>query len=204
MNPAIVLGLGNPGVGYRNTRHNLGFWVVERLARKHRADFRSSPGLVRRVRVAEIKQDETVVVLAKSRTYMNRSGSAASTLCAMYGIEPERLVVVHDDADLELGRIRVRPSGSAGGHNGIRSLIGALRTEAFPRIRLGVRGEHRGEIELADYVLDPFEADEFPTADALAQLGTEAVEAVIRDGVPAAMNRFNGARALPPETEKGN
>ncbi len=203
MNPIVVLGLGNPGVRYRNTRHNLGFWVVERLARKHGADFRSSPGLVRRVRVAEIRQDGAEVVLAKSRTYMNRSGSAASTLCSMYEIEPERLVVVYDDADLELGRIRIRPSGSAGGHNGIKSLIGALQTEAFPRIRLGVRGEQRGDIELADYVLDPFEADEFPMADALAELGTEAVAAIVSDGVTAAMNRFNGARANPPQTEQG-
>ncbi len=203
MNPIVVLGLGNPGVRYRNTRHNLGFWVVERLARKHGADFRTSPGLVRRVRVAEIRQDGAVVVLAKSRTYMNRSGRAASTVCAMYDIEPERLVVVYDDADLDLGRIRIRPSGSAGGHNGILSLIDAMHTEAFPRIRLGVRGEQRGETELADYVLDPFEEDEYPTADALADLGAEAVEAVVRDGVTAAMNRFNGARAAPPHSDTG-
>jgi PTH1 family peptidyl-tRNA hydrolase len=123
---------------------------------------------------------------------MNRSGRAAVALCARYAVEPSRILLVYDDADLELGRIRLRLQGGAGGHNGVRSTINALRTEQIPRLRLGVRGAGRGEAELADYVLEPFEAAEEPVAAALVDLGVEAVEAVLEKGVEAAMNAYNG------------
>jgi len=142
--------------------------------------------------------DEAVVV-AKPLTFMNRSGRAAAALCGHFDLAPDRLAVVVDDADLELGRIRVRPGGGTGGHNGIESLIDELATDRFPRIRLGVRGEGREDAELADYVLSPFEPDERPTIDALVDLGADAVESIVRHGLEFAMNTFNGKAAVPPE-----
>jgi len=122
---------------------------------------------------------------------MNRSGRAAIALREHYGVQPEDLLVVYDDADLELGRIRIRPDGGAGGHNGMRSVITALGSEAFPRVRLGVLGHERDSTELADYVLAEFDADEEPAARSLVVLGADAVEAALEDGIPEAMNRFN-------------
>lgn len=136
------------------------------------------------------------VVFAKPRTYMNRSGRAGAALVESYGAAPEDLLVVHDDADIALGRIRIRGGGSAGGHNGLRSLIAALRTTEFPRVRLGVRGPAREDVDLVEYVLEAFENVEQDEADAMVASGAEAVAAVIGEGLVAAMNRFNGTKAL--------
>jgi PTH1 family peptidyl-tRNA hydrolase len=192
----IVLGLGNPGERYRWTRHNLGHKVVELLAERWGDGGTTRGALGKNVATLPVRIGGQSAVLAKSRTYMNRSGRAAVALREHYGIAAEDLVVVYDDADLELGRIRIRPEGGAGGHNGMRSVIAALATEGFPRIRLGVLGDERESTELADYVLAEFEADEEPVAEALVALGADAVEAVLQDGIPEAMNRFNGRTAL--------
>lgn len=140
---------------------------------------------------AEARIAERPVVLARPRTYMNRSGRAALALCRHYDVEPAELLVVYDDADLALGRLRIRPGGSAGGHNGLASLIQVLGTDEIPRVRLGVRGEGRDEVELADYVLEEFEDEERPIADELVRAGAEAVAAILDGGVTAAMNRYN-------------
>jgi PTH1 family peptidyl-tRNA hydrolase len=152
--------------------------------------FRAREELRGRAWTAE--SDGAELVLAKPRNYMNRSGRAGAALCRHYGIVPHEMLVVYDDADLELGRIRLRPFGGAGGHNGIRSLMDSLGGGGFPRVRLGVCGESRGEQDLADYVLDRFAPDEEPIAEALVELGTEAVAASLLDGLEAAMNRYNG------------
>jgi PTH1 family peptidyl-tRNA hydrolase len=123
---------------------------------------------------------------------MNRSGRAALALLRRYDESPAALLVIHDDADLELGRLRIRPTGRAGGHNGLRSLIASLGSEEFPRIKLGVRGEGRGEADLADYVLEEFAPQERTTASALVMLGADAVEAVLGGGLEPAMNLMNG------------
>jgi len=191
---ALVLGLGNPGAAYRATRHNLGFWVVERLARSGGARFRldaSSGGLAETTRLA---LGGRTVLLAKPLTYMNRAGLAAADLCRRYAVAATELTVVHDDADLELGRLRVRRGGRPGGHNGVRSLIEELGTDDFLRVRLGVRGAGRDSGELADYVLAAFEADEVPLAEELALRGCEAVVSLLRDGLTPTMNRYNAAR----------
>lgn len=187
----IVLGLGNPGERYRRTRHNLGHHVVELLAERWGASRGSlSPlGGVARTAVVEIRGRS--VVLAQSTTYMNRSGRAGVALCAHYGVEPPDLLVVYDDADLELGRVRIRPRGGAGGHNGMRSLIAALRSEDMPRIRLGILGQDRRHSDLAEYVLDEFEPEEAVVAGKMVETGADAVEAVTLEGVEGAMNRFN-------------
>jgi PTH1 family peptidyl-tRNA hydrolase len=187
----IVVGLGNPGDRYRWTRHNLGFRVVDCLAERQGRVFRKTEALGRVATTCEPGRDGGTV-LAKPRTFMNRSGRAALALLGRYDAAPEDLVVVYDDADLELGRIRVRSAGSPGGHRGVRSLIDALRTDGFPRVRLGVRGEGRDDMELADYVLEAFDPDEIPVSERLVQTGADAVEALLADGIESAMNRFNG------------
>lgn len=187
--PVIVLGLGNPGTRYRATRHNMGFRVLDGVALRRGASFAAPREL--KAWAAEVEGPSGRLILAKPRTYMNRSGRAAVALCAHYAVDPSELLVVYDDADLELGRMRLRLQGGAGGHNGLRSTIDALRTDRIPRLRLGVRGAGRDTEELSDYVLGPFDADEEPVAAALVDLAVEAVEAAVEGGVAAAMNRYN-------------
>jgi len=188
----IVLGLGNPGVAYRSTRHNLGFWVLDRLARRAGLRFRAESELRRYVWIARRDDGPQRLLLAKPRTFMNRSGRAGAALLRCLEATPDQLTVVYDDADLELGRLRLRGDGGAGGHNGVRSLIDVLGTGAFARVRIGVRGAGRHERELADYVLDEFDAGELPIAEQLADLAAEAVEFLLGHGLEAAMNRYNG------------
>lgn len=186
-----MLGLGNPGASYRATRHNLGFWVVERMARLAGAEFRADGELAL---TAPLALAGCSVLLAKPRTYMNRAGQAAAELSRRYGLPATDLTVVYDDADLELGRVRVRRGGGPGGHNGIRSLIEALASEDSVRVRLGIRGAGRDAGDLAEYVLTEFEEHERPAAERLAALGGEIVESLLRDGLTATMNRYNGTR----------
>lgn len=191
----IVLGLGNPGARYRSTRHNMGFRVADVLARRFGADLARRDEVTDLARIAQVVIAGQTTLLAQPRTFMNRSGRAALALCGHFRSEAGDLLVVHDDADLELGRVRIRTGGSAGGHNGIRSLISVLGTEEFPRVKLGVRGAGRDGEDLAEYVLEEFDADEHATAEALALLGADAVETVIAEGIEAAMRRFNPRRA---------
>lgn len=188
----IVLGLGNPGERYRSTRHNVGFHVVDLLARRAGARFSRRSDALAKAWTAEAEFGGRRVVLAKPRTYMNRSGAAALALAAAHGASPEEILVVFDDADLALGRVRVRAEGRAGGHNGIRSLLAAFRTERFPRVKLGVKGLGRTEADLADYVLEPFDAGERAEVERMIPIGADAVEAVLKEGLEAAMREFNG------------
>ncbi len=187
----IVLGLGNPGLRYRKTRHNLGFWVLDRLAKRYSSRFRKEGDLGRKAWTAEVESGSQRVVFAKPRTYMNRSGGAAAALCRRYRVGTEQLLVVHDEADLPLGRLRIRREGGAGGHNGLRSLIEVLGNGDFARIRLGVAGADRPQGDLADYLLTPFTSDERETAERLADLAADAVQAVLVEGIEAAQNRFH-------------
>lgn len=186
----LVLGLGNPGERYRGHRHNVGARVVECLSE------RSGARLVRRkechARMAETRFGAIDVVLAIPAVFMNLAGRSAGALIESFAAAPSDLLVVHDDADLQFGRVRIRAGGGAGGHNGLRSLMAALRTAEFPRVKLGVRGIGRDERELADYVLDTFSEGEADEAERMVLQGADAVEAVLREGLSAAMNRFNG------------
>lgn len=201
--PIVVLGLGNPGARYEPTRHNLGFRVVDRLTRQLGAARRIHGELARRAWTAEAEVSAGTLVLAKPRTYMNHSGRAAVALCRHFAVTPANLIVVYDDADLELGRLRIRATGRAGGHRGVRSVIEALGSQDFPRLRLGVRGTRRDQEELEAYVLAPFEREEEPVAAGLVELGATAIEAILAVGLEAAMNRFNGARAEVAGAEGG-
>ena len=191
----VVLALGNPGARYAGNRHNIGFRVADLLASRAGARFVREPGLGGVCETARFRTGEEDSILAKPRTYMNRSGRAALALLGACGAGPGELLVVHDEADLDLGRIRILPEGGAGGHNGVRSLIDALGTREFARIRLGVRGVGRESAELADYVLADFDPEERPVVERLVVLGADAVEAVLAEGMESARGRFHGLRA---------
>lgn len=182
----IVLGLGNPGAEYAHTRHNIGFDVIDILASRHRIrlNLHRDHGRYGLGRIADVP-----VVLAKPMTYMNRSGEAARALLQRYPLEPARLLVVVDDVALPPGKIRVRPSGSDGGHNGLESIIQCLGTQAFPRVRVGIGSPPPGQ--MVEYVLSRFSPQEQPIIEEALQRAADAVEVAIAEGVQAAMNRFN-------------
>ena len=186
----LVVGLGNPGERYRRTRHNVGFMVVDALARRAAA-----PRGVERgeswVIPARVAGED--VLLVKPLTFMNRSGAAVDQLLAAEGGTPQDVVVVLDDVALELGTLRVRERGSHGSHNGLRSVIDALGTDEFPRVRVGVAKGEPPEA-LADYVLSEFPQDDVLVVQEVVGLAADAVEILIRDGAAAAMNKFNPMR----------
>ena len=186
----LAVGLGNPGEEYEFTPHNLGFLVVDRLAesnaiRVSRKENMSRVGLgfIRGKRVA----------LAKPQTYMNVSGPAVKGLLDRYGLTPAQLIVVYDELDLPWGILRIRPKGSAAGHNGIKSLIGSLGTNEFARVRLGIDrpGRDRKAGEGARFVLDPFGRAQKQEVEEMVARGADAVESIIAEGVEKSMAKFN-------------
>lgn len=185
----LIVGLGNPGSRYEKTRHNIGFEVVEAFARRFRLDFdeHERDALTGRGRVAG-----NSVMVAKPLTYMNLSGSAVQKLLRAYGEPPQEMIVIYDDVDLPLGRIRIKERGSAGTHNGMRSIISSIGTEDFPRLRIGVRGEtYDQKRDLADYVLEAFEAAEQETLRDTIERATDALLLFARGDLKRAMNTFN-------------
>jgi PTH1 family peptidyl-tRNA hydrolase len=190
----LIVGLGNPGIEYAWTPHNLGFLVVDKLA--ERAGIRvTRPEAKSYVGLGNIAGHE--VVLAKPQTMMNLSGLAVRELLARAGCEPSDVIVICDDIALPWGMLRVRERGSAGGHNGLKSVIGALGTIEFPRVRLGVQPEElRGD--LREYVLRQIRRDEEDLVAEEIEQGAEAVNVIVTEGIAAAMNRFN-RRVQPPD-----
>jgi peptidyl-tRNA hydrolase, PTH1 family len=184
----VVMGLGNPGPEYDATRHNVGWWVVDRLAYDWGFGSFRREG---RALVTEGNVGEAIVRLVKPTTYMNRSGLAVGPLAAIEGFDPSRdLLVVVDDAALEVGRVRFRPDGSAGGHNGLKSLSSALQSTGFARLRIGVGTRPEG-VDLSDWVLSPMSAEDEEVVVELLPKLTEAAAVWVAEGVEAAMNRFN-------------
>ena len=190
----LIVGLGNPGAQYAKTRHNVGWHAVDAFARKFRIEIETHEknAMTGRGRVAG-----GAVMVAKPLTYMNLSGEAVRLLANAYTESPSELMIVYDDVDLPLGRIRIRPNGSAGTHNGMRSIIAALGTDAFPRLRIGVRGERYGEDPLRDYVLDDFEASELPVIGPMIERSVEALVLFARGDLKRAMNEFNREPVTP-------
>ncbi len=184
----LVAGLGNPGDTYRNTPHNLGFLVVDRLAEQHgiRITRPDSKALIGEGRI-----ESKPVMLAKPQTFMNLSGASLKPLMAKHEIEPADLVLVYDELDLPWGTLRIKPQGSAAGHNGVISVIGSLGTQDFPRVRLGVDHPGRGTRSGVDYLLAPFGRQQEKELDELVSLGADAVRSIIAEGVEKSMTRFN-------------
>jgi PTH1 family peptidyl-tRNA hydrolase len=179
--------LGNPGAKYQDTRHNVGFAAVDLLAKRHGLQWESAP---RGAEALVANWRAGGAIFAKPLTFMNLSGQAAVPLLQFYKIELADMLVVVDEVQLETGRVRIRPEGSAGGHNGLKSLIASLGTLGFPRLRIGVgRGDTRRD--LANHVLARFEPDERSVIDDAIARAADAAELFIADGVPAAMNRYN-------------
>jgi PTH1 family peptidyl-tRNA hydrolase len=186
--PALIVGLGNPGSEYASHRHNIGFRVVEALARAHGLTFRREKGAKAHVASGQIGGRE--VVLAKPQTFMNLSGQAVGRVHRARKVSPENLLVVYDDLDLPLGRMRLRPEGGSGGHKGMRSIIDSLGTQAFPRLRVGI-DRPPGRMDPAEYVLQPFAEEEQPLLPELLERAAAAIECWLTEGIVAAMDRFN-------------
>lgn len=189
MELAAVVGLGNPGAEYEHTRHNVGFRVVDELARR----FRCGPFALRSYALVATRPGARRVLLVKPTTFMNLSGQAVARLCRDEGLLASQVLVVVDDVDLPLGQLRLRSRGGPGTHNGLRSVVEAVG-ESFPRLRLGVRGEHLWE-DLAAYVLAPFAEDEEGAVEAMVQRAADCVEEALFSGVARAANRFNVKKA---------
>ena len=183
----IIVGLGNPGQEYAETRHNAGFWCVDRIADTHAITFQRKN---RSALIGEGHIETNRVVLAKPRTFVNRSGSAVVYLLSRYRVSPQSLLVIYDDVDLPLGTIRLRPDGSAGGHKGMTSIIDEIGTQAFPRLRIGI-GRPPAGIDQIEHVLGAMSADEKKMAEQAISLAAEAAVSVLTEGLTAAMNRFN-------------
>jgi PTH1 family peptidyl-tRNA hydrolase len=184
----LVVGLGNPGPRYADTRHNAGRMVVAELARRHAVEL----GSVKfNARFGSVRIGDVRVMLAMPLCYMNESGQAVAPLARFYQIPPERILAVYDDLDLPLGRLRLRADGGAGGHNGVSSLIRSLGTPTFPRLRLGIDRPPAGW-DGADYVLGRFTKDERELIDSRLPDAADAIERTVREGVLAAMNVVNG------------
>jgi PTH1 family peptidyl-tRNA hydrolase len=182
----LVAGLGNPGREYARTRHNVGWMVVEELARRHHGSWRSKFS----GQLAEMRLDSSRLALIKPETYMNESGRPIAAAARFFKVVPPAVLVVHDDVDLEEGRLQARLGGGLAGHNGLRSIARDLGSQDFLRLRIGVGRPGRGDRRsVADFVLSPFEAE--TDVDALVTRACDAVEALVREGLDATQQRFN-------------
>jgi PTH1 family peptidyl-tRNA hydrolase len=185
----LIVGLGNPGERYRSTRHNLGFLVIERIALRHGTE------LARKVHdavVGALSLDGEATILAKPQAYVNRSGPVVRSLLEEFSLTPSDLIIVNDDLDLPFGRIRIRPSGSAGGHRGLASIIESLAGAPFCRVRIGIGRPPAGQ-EAAEYVLEPFSAAELGPLSEIVDRAAESVLCLVRDGLERAMAAYNCA-----------
>ena len=182
----LVAGLGNPGREYERTRHNIGRLVADELARRHGGSFRSKFS----GRLAETRLGDLRLALLEPETYMNESGRSLAAAARFFKVEPSALVVVHDDVDLDAGRLQARLGGGLAGHNGLRSIAQALGTQDFLRLRIGVGRPGRGDRRpVADYVLSPFEPED--DVDELVSRSADAVEMLARDGLERTQSRYN-------------
>lgn len=190
----LIVGLGNPGKKYEDTRHNFGFMAVEALAKRLGASWRDAPA--HKGEIAEARHDSLgKIFLFKPQTFMNLSGEAVVSLTAFYKIEAHDVLAIYDDLDLPLGRIRFATKGSAAGHNGVKSMIQHLSTQEFARLKLGIgRPLHPGH-EVVDYVLQRFSKEERALADKVIALAGDAAISCLDHGLARAMNRYNGMAA---------
>ena len=187
----LIVGLGNPGREYEKTRHNCGFRALDILADQlgAKVDKLKFQGLY-----AQVNYDGKKLFLLKPQTYMNLSGRSVLQLSAYFNIPPQNIIVLFDDISLEPGRLRIRPNGSAGGHNGIKSIIQEVGSQEFPRVKIGVGAKPNPNYDLADWVLSTFSANEEKALAVSLDNAAKAALAIIDRGVPEAANRFNGSK----------
>lgn len=187
MSRYLLAGLGNPGHKYRGTRHNVGFMALDRLAERYRLELREEKfkGSFTTGRIVDCK-----VAMLMPETYMNRSGESVVEAASYYDIPAERIVVAHDDIDLEPGRLKVKSGGGHGGHNGLRDIADKLGSKDFARVRIGVGRPEHGSV--TDHVLGRFTRDEEPIIARVLDAAADAIEMILDEGVDAAKNRFNG------------
>ncbi len=187
----IIIGLGNPTREYQATRHNIGFDAITRIADDYHIslDFKKHKAICGKGYVEGEK-----VILAQPQTYMNLSGESVRELIDFYKVAPEDVIIIYDDISLEVGQLRLRTKGSAGGHNGIKSIISHLGTQEFPRIKVGVGDKPRGW-DLADYVLSRYNDEEQPVIREALKNTSEAVKTILKDGMETAMNIYNKSNA---------
>ncbi len=194
----IIVGLGNPGKQYENTKHNVGFLTIDILAEKLG------------VRVSKIKHKALMgegliggekVILVKPQTYMNLSGESVREIISFYKADTEKMIVIYDDIDLPMGALRIRKKGSAGTHNGMRSIIYQISSEDFPRIRVGIGGEHKGS--LADYVISGFREEDRKTMEEAILRAADSVICTIEKGIDIAMREYNSRAKKKSESKKG-
>lgn len=185
----ILVCLGNPGDAYENTRHNVGFAAADALGERlnkpiQRLKFKALTNLV--------EYGGAKVLIMKPSTYMNLSGEAVREACQFYKLPPERVLVVCDDVSLPVGKLRLRRSGTAGGHNGLRSIIGQLHSDQFPRVKIGVGQKPHPDYDMADWVLGKFSKEDRKTIDATIERALDAIECTFSRGIDQAMSRYNG------------
>ena len=185
----LIVGLGNPGAQYARTRHNVGFLVVEQLAEHWRISWSLEKKF--NAGIARTEQSGRRVLLCKPQTFMNSSGEAVRAVAGFYDVTPERVLVVVDDADLALGQLRLRPSGSSGGHHGLESIEAQLGTRAYPRLRVGIGRRDRAR-EITGHVLGRFDSTEADLIDKVLTVAANQAEAWLTAGIQKAMNQFNG------------
>ena len=182
----LVAGLGNPGPEHARDRHNVGWMVVDELARRHGGSFKGKF----RGRLADVRVGDARLALLKPETYMNESGTSIQAAAAFYKVAPEHVVVVHDDVDLDVGRLQARLGGGLAGHNGLRSIASRVGSQDFLRLRIGVGRPGRGDRRpVADFVLSPFAPED--DAEALVARAADAVEALVAEGLEETQRRFN-------------
>ncbi len=184
----LVVGLGNPGEKYENTRHNAGFLVADELGERGRFP-------IQRLKFKALTNTAAIggqgALVMKPATYMNLSGEAVGEAARFYKVAPNHVLVISDDVDLPLGKLRIRTGGSAGGHNGLKSVIQHLGTDQFPRLKVGVGGKPHPDYDMADWVLGKLQGEDKKVMDEAVKRAAEAVECFLRDGPQKAMNRFN-------------
>lgn len=183
----VVVGLGNPGDKYAQTKHNIGFITVDYLAEQHNIKITK---LKHKALIGEGTIGGEKVILVKPQTFMNLSGQSVMDIMGFYKVPIEKLVVIYDDIDLPVGKVRIRPSGSSGTHNGMRNIIYLLSNQGFPRVRIGV-GKQPDYMDLADYVMMRFNAEERPLMEEAVKTSALAVEEIIKSGINMAMNKYN-------------
>jgi peptidyl-tRNA hydrolase, PTH1 family len=185
----LIVGLGNPGAEYARTRHNAGFLVAEKLAGRWRASWTYEKKF--NARLARAERERSAVLLCEPQTFMNASGEAVGAVAAFYRVPLARFVVLVDDADLPLGELRLRPSGSSGGHHGLESVEQHLGTREYARLRIGI-GRQSGAREITGYVLGRFNSTEAPLVDKVLTAASDQVETWLGAGIQKAMSQFNG------------